>query len=172
MRKHHLRRSHRLHCSRFAFVALSILVSSSMGWTQYGPFSELNGSWTGGGIITFDDGRKERISCKAEYTVTGDGNELGQTLRCAGDTPFDLKSNVIYRGGILSGTWSESNFKAAGQVEGRAGGGHFEIKVRTDTFDAKLELTTYGNVQSVRISSNKEMRDVAIRLVRTNSRTD
>jgi hypothetical protein len=44
------------------------------------------------------------------------------------------------------------------------------MSVHTDDFDANLLLITYGNVQSVVISSNKEMKETSIRLVRSASK--
>jgi hypothetical protein len=145
----------------------TFLLFATASWAQYGPFAELPGNWNGEGKIVFEDGKHERIACKALYVVGADGNELQQNLRCAGSFPIDLKSNVTCRGGSLSGTWSEANSNASGEVQGRAGGGHFEMNVHTDDFDATLVLTTYGNVQSVRISSNKQMKMISIRLVRS-----
>ena|SRR6266849_3651884 len=80
------------------------LLFASEGWAQYGPFAELPGDWLGEGQILLN-GKSERIRCRALYVVSEEGNELRQDLRCATtNNRFHLRTNVIYRGGIVSGT--------------------------------------------------------------------
>ena len=38
-----------------------------------GPFSSFEGNWTGAGVISVDNGSKERLRCKAHYDVGGGG---------------------------------------------------------------------------------------------------
>lgn len=141
------------------------LLLASPSWAQYGPFAELPGNWSGKGQVTFQDGRKGDIRCTALYVVSAEGNELTQTFRCVGsDAPLDLRTNVTYRGGIVSGTWTFAP-NLSGKLEGRAGGGHFAINISMG--NAKLSLVTYGNIQSARLESDTEMREVFIRLVRS-----
>src|SRR5271169_3871502 len=52
---------------------------------QQGVFSRFAGDWSGEGTVKISAGR-ERIRCKAHYTVTPDGTSLEQTLRCASDS--------------------------------------------------------------------------------------
>ena len=119
--------------------------------------------------MTLQNGGSDRIRCQALYVVSADGNDLEQSLRCAGAADqFDLKSAVTYRGGDVFGTWSESGRKISGRLEGRAGGGHFKVDIKGPAFDATLTLVTYGNIQSISIRSNNEVRDISIRLVRSN----
>jgi hypothetical protein len=143
--------------SRTGVLALSLfLMVGSMSWAQYGPFAELPGNWAGEGQTFSGDKKELQLRCRAIYKVSERGNELTQDLLCAdGHSEFHLMTNVNYRGGIVSGTWSEDrSFRKSGKLEGRAAGGHFEVNIIMDDASvATLSLTTYGNIQSARISS-------------------
>jgi hypothetical protein len=173
------RMSYFSYCSRWPkqgqfLIALLLIFGTpcfvSESYPQYGPFAELPGSWSGEGTVEFDDGKQERITCKAFYIVAANGNRLRQSLLCSGSFNINLESSITCRGGVLSGRWREENTSASGELKGRAGGGRFEMSVRTEAFDAKLLLMTYGNVQSVNISSSQKMREISIRLVRSTAR--
>jgi hypothetical protein len=116
------------------------------------PFAAMAGSWSGGGILSTTDGTQERLRCRASYDVGGAGAELRLNLRCASESyNFDLASNVQYRGGAISGSWSEASRNASGTLSGRAAGDRIEALARSESFSADLSLTTRGNRQTVSI---------------------
>jgi hypothetical protein len=125
------------------------------------------GNWSGGGIVTLDDGSTERLRCRATYAVGAGGTGLNQTLTCASDSyKFNLTSNVVSEGGALSGTWSESSRNINGTIEGRGSNGHFQVVASSPGFTASLTLTTQGNRQSVVIKSESAFRMANISLSR------
>jgi hypothetical protein len=116
------------------------------------PFRGLEGSWTGGGVLSTSDGNQERLRCRAAYDVGGAGEQLRLNIRCASDSyNIDLSSDVAYRGGEISGQWSEASHNASGTIEGRAVGNRIEAQARGQTFSAGLSLTTQGRRQTVSI---------------------
>jgi hypothetical protein len=116
------------------------------------PFTAMAGSWSGGGMLNTTDGTQERLRCQASYDVAGTGAELRLNLRCASDSyKFDLASDVQYRGGAISGSWSEATRNASGSISGRAAGDRIEAAARGDNFSANLSLTTRGSRQTVSI---------------------
>jgi hypothetical protein len=116
------------------------------------PFAALAGSWSGGGVVNTSDGRQERLRCRAAYDVAGSGDQLRLNLRCASDSyNFDLAGDVQYRGGAISGSWSEASYNASGTISGRASGDYIEVAARGDNFSANLSLTTRGHRQVVSI---------------------
>lgn len=134
----------------FVAIWIASLVFASAGHADTGPFAGLAGSWTGGGTVSLGNGTKERIRCRATYSVSGEGTGLQQSLRCASDSyRFELSSNVNSQGGQISGTWSEASRNISGQLFGTARAGHFEVVVTSPSFSAKLSLTTQGDRQSV-----------------------
>jgi hypothetical protein len=156
---------------RLIFAAVAFLLASLSGTAGYadpGAFSGLAGNWSGGGTITLDDGSKERIRCRATYAVRADGNAINQALTCASDSfKFNLASNVVAQGTALSGIWSESIRNANGNLEGRGGGGNFQLIASGAGFTANISLTTRGNKQSVVIRSEGAFRVTSISLTRS-----
>jgi hypothetical protein len=117
-----------------------------------GPFTALAGSWSGGGVLNTSDGAQEPLRCRASYDVGGSGAELHLNLRCASASyNFDLASDVQYRGGAISGDWSESSRNASGTISGRAVGDRIEASASGQSFSAGLSLTTRGSRQTVSI---------------------
>jgi len=144
------------------------LLCSSQGHAQTGPFAGMAGVWSGGGTVTLDDGSSERIRCRATYAVGNGGNGLNQSLTCASDSyRFNLSSNVTARGGVLSGTWSESSRNVNGNVEGSGGNGNFQVVASAPGFNANLSIRTAGNRQTVVIRSDGQFRGASITLTRS-----
>src|SRR6266446_5549938 len=116
------------------------------------PFVAMAGSWSGGGVLSTTDGMQERLRCRASYDVAETGTELRLNLKCASESyNFDLASEVQYRGGAISGAWTESSRNASGTLSGRAAGDRIEAAARGENFSANLSLTTRGSRQTVSI---------------------
>ena len=116
------------------------------------PFVAMAGTWSGGGVLNTTDGQQEQLRCRAAYDVAGTGEQLRLNLTCASASyKFDLASEVEYRGGAISGSWSETSRNASGTLSGRASGDHVEAAARGDSFSANLSLTTRGGRQTVSI---------------------
>jgi hypothetical protein len=154
------------------FGVAVFLVASVWGSASYaqsgGAFAGLAGNWSGGGSVTLDDGSSERIRCRAAYAVGAGGNGLQQNLTCASDSyKFNLTTNVIAHGAAVSGTWSETSRNINGNLEGRAGGGNFQLIATAPGFTANITLTTRGNKQSVVIRPDSQFKGASISLSRT-----
>ncbi len=127
------------------------------------PFRAMAGSWTGGGLLSLSNGEQQRLRCRASYDVAGGGDELRLNLRCASD----LASNAAYRGGEISGEWTETTRNASGTLEGRGAGDRIEVAARGQNFAADLSLTTRENRQMVSIHpAGTEIRAVSLALER------
>jgi hypothetical protein len=147
---------------------LVFLASGSAGHAQAGPFAGMAGVWSGGGTVTLDDGSSERIRCRATYAVGGGGAGLNQSLTCASDSyRFNLSSNVVSRGGSLSGSWSETSRGINGSLEGRGSDGNFQVVASAPGFSANISVRTAGNKQSVVIRSDSQFRSASISLSRS-----
>jgi hypothetical protein len=140
------------HLVRAGLLAAAICLPCSTTQAAMSPFTAMAGSWSGGGVLRTNDGGQEPLRCRATYDVAGRGTELRLNLRCASASyQFDLSSEVAYRGGAISGSWTESGRNASGTLSGRAMGDHIEVAARGDSFSANLSLTTRGNHQSISI---------------------
>jgi hypothetical protein len=137
-----------------AFFLTLLLFASAGAHADSGPFAGLAGSWSGAGTISLGNGTRESIRCRAQYSVSAEGNDLQQSLRCASDSyKFDLSSNVVAQGSQLSGNWTESSRNMSGAIMGTARAGQFQVIVTSPSFSANLSLTTRGDRQAVEISA-------------------
>jgi len=155
---------------RLLIAAVAFFVASgSFAYAQTGPFAGMAGAWSGSGTITLDDGSNERIRCRAIYAVGGAGNSgLNLNLTCASDSyKINLSGNVLAQGQALVGTWSEATRNVSGNLEGRGGGGTFQVVASAPAFSAHISLKTQGNKQSIAIRSDSVFRNVSISLSRS-----
>jgi hypothetical protein len=117
------------------------------------PFAALAGTWTGGGTIDLTNDIHEKLRCRANYTHGQGNNSLALAIRCASDNyKFELTSNVVERGGQISGQWSETGYGVSGSITGRVSGGRISAVAKGDSFTAALSVNTSGNRQSVIIT--------------------
>ena len=132
-----------------------------------GPFSALQGTWSGSGAMKKSDGTSERIRCRSAYASTGTVS-LRLGLRCASDAfNFDLAANVINDGGPISGNWSETTRNVNGTIQGRSEGNGRQVQavIQSLLFNANLTMTTRGDRQSILIlSPGTEFPEVSITL--------
>jgi len=138
--------------TRAGLLLAALCLPTSATYAAPSPFSAMAGSWSGSGVLSTSDGNQERLRCRASYDVVGTGTELRLNLRCASQSyNFDLASEVEYRDGAISGSWTEASRNAAGTLSGRANGDRIEAAARGDNFSANLSLTTRGGRQNVSI---------------------
>ncbi len=150
-----------------AVVLFAASLSSPPVHAQAGPFTGMAGRWAGGGSVTLDDGSSERLRCRTSEGVGAGGNALNIQLTCASDSyKFDLAGHVVADHGALTGTWSEASRNINGTLEGRGGGGNFEVTAAAAGFVAGLSISTRGNRQSIAIRSQSGFRGANISLAR------
>ncbi|WP_246787600.1 hypothetical protein [Bradyrhizobium sp. CCBAU 53421] len=139
------------------------VLASTAGHAQSGPFAGMAGTWSGAGSVTLDDGSSERIRCRATYHVGGP--RMTMNLTCASDAyKFNLAADVQAEGSAVSGNWSESSRNVNGSLEGRGGGGNFQVVASAPGFNADISMRTSGNRQSVTIRADSQFRGANITL--------
>ena len=154
---------------RLALFLVALVHSPVPSHAQQRSFAGLSGSWSGGGFLRSASGQRERIRCRANYQVDENGTRLQQSLRCASDSyRFDVSSNIVADGGVLSGSWSETSRNVSGSVSGRVHGGQIHARIDGAGFSANLIVSTRGDRQSVTIESpGHEITEVSVALTRT-----
>jgi hypothetical protein len=148
-----------------ALLTAAVLVSPSIGHAETRPFEGLEGAWSGSGVIASNDGRSERMRCRAQYSVSGGESSLKLRLQCASDSyHFDASSEVVQEsGGAISGNWSEGGSNAGGAVNARAGNGVIVAKIAGPGFTADMRIATKGNHQRVQITpSGAQIKSVSV----------
>jgi hypothetical protein len=152
----------RLTITAVAFFMTSLAVPASYAQSS-GPYAGMAGKWAGAGTVTLDDGSNERIRCRAVYDVAGP--KMDMSLTCASDAyRFNLTANVVDQGGAIVGQWSETSRGITGSLQGRGGGGNFQVTAVTAGFNANIALKTAGNKQSVSIRADSQFRAANISL--------
>ncbi|MGF6433366.1 hypothetical protein ABIE91_008586 [Bradyrhizobium elkanii] len=151
---------------RPAFAAAAFFVialASTTGHAQSGPFAGMAGTWSGAGSVMLDDGSSERIRCRATYHVGGP--RMTMSLTCASDAyKFNLAADVQAEGSAVSGNWSESSRNVSGSLQGRGGGGNFQVVASAPGFNADISMRTTGNKQAVTIRADSQFRGASITL--------
>lgn len=149
-----------------AGLAASYIAAAAPASAQ-SAFAGMHGAWSGSGTIALSDGSKERLRCRASYRVSAGDSTLQQSLRCASDSyKFELSSDVVNEGGRVSGSWSETSRGVSGTLQGRASGGRITVVADSPVFTANITLMTTGKKQSVSITSQGDIRQVSIAMVK------
>jgi hypothetical protein len=144
-----------------AVAALWILVAVALlavpgAALAAGPFAGLDGYWVGTGTVSLRSGTKERMRCKAQYTVNAEGSNLQISLTCDSDSyKFHVKSYVNAAGGSLSGNWSETTRNVSGGLSGRASPGKLQARLNAGgQFGASMAVTLKANQLAVSVTPN------------------
>lgn len=117
------------------------------------PFNALAGNWSGSGQMQLEDGRSERLSCRAYYSPKDGGASMGIALRCASQSyKIELRSSLRYAGGRVSGTWEERSFNVGGAVAGRASAGALSMSF-SGGLTGSMSVNYTGASQRVSISA-------------------
>ena len=128
------------------------------------PFNELAGNWSGGGQIRLDNGRTERLSCRAFYSPKEGGAAMGVALRCASSSyKIELRSSLRYAGGRVSGTWEERSYNVGGSVTGRASSGSLNVSF-SGGLNGSMSVSYGGASQRVSINAGGGLSSVSVSL--------
>jgi hypothetical protein len=152
----------------FALVWFALASVPVLAQPDESPFTALQGSWAGTGVISMSNGTKERIRCNAAHHLGASSSELALELTCASDSyKFNLQSQVTNRAGAISGNWFETTRATGGAIVGRIAGSAINVRAEGSSFNAILTITTKADRQAISIQSpGSEMSDVAITLTR------
>lgn len=132
-----------------AAMALSAEPSSAAAES---PFGTLAGTWSGSGTAQFDGGKTESLRCKGYYTNSGASN-LGLSIRCANaSAKVELRANLVYANGSVSGNWEERTYNQSGTVAGKASANKISLAI-TGGIDGKMSVSIAGRQHSVIVST-------------------
>jgi hypothetical protein len=86
------------------------------------------------------------------YVVNITGKAVQQNILCTSDSyRLEISSKLIAEGGSLSGSWAETTRSVSGTVSGRASGAEILANVAGSGFTARLDMSTHGDSQSIRL---------------------
>ena len=140
-----------------AFLATALL-AACVGLTTMAqanaqsPFMALSGNWSGQGKVRFTGGSSEAVTCKAYYSPKEAGTSLGVAILCASpSSKIELRAQLKYEGGKVTGKWEERTYNAAGAVEGQASSNKISVSIVGGGLTGTMAVDVNGASQSVQI---------------------
>lgn len=117
------------------------------------PFDSLAGTWSGSGTASFDGGKTESLRCKGYYTNGGGGANLGLSIRCANaSAKVELRANLSYANGNVSGDWEERTYNQSGTVAGKASSNKITLAI-SGGISGTMQVSFSGGSQQVSVST-------------------
>jgi len=154
--------------SGLTIVAMgTAIMIGAAGTAVAGPFDGLPGKWSGTGVVTYSDGTKERLQCSVKYEQA-DPNSVTQAVACTSDS-YNFRINAFYKSNTngLVGHWSETVMQVSGSLTGTVSDGHILGNLRGPGFQARVNVDTKGNQQTVTVvTADQKISQVAIAVKR------
>jgi hypothetical protein len=145
--------------SRFAicgtFVALALFgLAPTTATAADSPFHSLAGTWNGSGTASFDGGKTESLRCKGYYTNGTGGTNLGLSIRCANaSAKVELRANLNYADGNVSGDWEERTYNQSGTVTGKATSNKLNLAINGG-IQGSMTVSVAGGNHSVNVATS------------------
>lgn len=115
------------------------------------PFGSLAGTWNGSGTAKFEGGKTESLRCKGYYT--NGGANLGLSIRCANaSAKVELRANLAYNNGAVSGSWEERTYNQSGTVSGKATSNKLNLAI-SGGIQGSMSININGGGHSVAVST-------------------
>lgn len=101
----------------------------------------LEGSWRGGGSVSFASGQRERAQCRARYRRAS-GNSYTLTATCATASGRATQTAVVRQvgGNSYQGTFHNSEYNVSGTIFITVAGNRQTVRLTGDAGSASLDL--------------------------------
>ena len=141
---------------RLVFALLVAAGQALSGWPasaeEPSPFAKVMGRWLGEGRLGIRDGITEQVKCRATYVVSGQGEQVRQTIRCATDSSsVEVQSTVAHASGKLTGTWRELSRDWSGELTGTVTAHGFKVAVKGAELNANMDIIVRDTRQIIEI---------------------
>jgi hypothetical protein len=134
-------------------AAVVVTVGAASSVKAESPFGVLTGTWSGAGQVRFTGGSSEALKCRAYYTPK-DATNMGLAIRCASTSAkIELRANLAYDGGKVTGSWEERTFNASGNVTGQATASKLNLAIQGGGFSGSMAVGINGGSQTVSIQT-------------------
>jgi hypothetical protein len=141
---------------RLPILAAAVLCMSALAPVQAAdnPFQSLAGTWNGSGTANFEGGTKESLRCKGYYTNGSGGANLGLSIRCANaSAKVELRANLNYANGAVTGEWEERTYNQSGTVNGKASSNKLTLAI-SGGIQGSMAVSVGGKSHSVNVSTS------------------
>ncbi len=102
--------------------------------------SSIGGAWSGGGLVVYSDGRRERASCRAHYS--GGWSNVSLTARCATPSGSIDQTASLRRIGpnSYSGSFFNPQYNVSGSIRITVNGNAQSVSLHSESGSASLTL--------------------------------
>lgn len=139
-----------------ALAIATLIAATALGGTSAAaenPFPSLVGTWSGSGVAQMEGGKTESLRCKGYYTSGSGGAALGLSIRCANaSAKVELRANLNYANGAVSGDWEERTYNQSGTVTGKANSSKISLAI-TGGIQGSMSVSLGGSRHSVSVST-------------------
>ena len=105
------------------------------------------------GTAQFEGGTTESLRCKGYYTSGSGGAALGLSIRCANaSAKVELRANLNYANGTVSGDWEERTYNQSGTVSGKANANKISLAI-SGGISGSMSVSLSGSRHSVNVST-------------------
>ena len=127
----------------FALAALALIASvPATGLPAKKPSAGLEGSWSGGGTVSFASGSTERARCRAYYRRAGStGYTLNATCATASGRASQTASVRQVAENRYAGTFFNSEYGISGVISITLHGRSQTVRLRSDSGSAVISLS-------------------------------
>jgi hypothetical protein len=103
--------------------------------------ASLEGSWRGGGSVSFASGQRERAQCRAQYRRAS-GNSYTLTATCATASGRATQTAVVRQvgGNSYQGTFHNSEYNVSGTIFVTVAGNRQTVRLTGEAGSASLDL--------------------------------
>lgn len=138
----------------FVAAALGLVgLAGSASAAADNPFSSLAGTWNGSGTARLQGGKSESLRCKGYYTNGSGGTTLGLSIRCANaSTKVELRANLNYTNGAVTGDWEERTYNQSGTVTGKATSNRLNLAI-SGGIQGTLSVSVAGSSHQVAVTT-------------------
>jgi hypothetical protein len=134
-----------------ALIAGGVFIAPALAADN--PFNTLAGTWNGSGTARFEGGTTESLRCKGYYTNGSGGANLGLSIRCANaSAKVELRANLNYADGSVSGDWEERTYNQSGTVTGKASANKINLAI-SGGIEGQMSVSVAGGSHSVSVST-------------------
>ncbi len=129
----------RSHTGKFGLALAATLAVSSVALPE-ARAEGLAGSWSGGGVVTYASGQRERARCQAHYS--GGGGAVSVTATCATPSGSVSQSARLRRVGANSyaGSFFNGQYNTSGSIYVTVHGNSQSVSLRSQSGSASLTL--------------------------------
>ncbi len=143
-------------------LCLALSPTFTLAQSPTSPLSTLPGRWSGQATLYYADNSKETMHCTSTYFV--EGSSVRQNIRCSNsNNNISLRSRLSISGVEVRGQWEEEKYGIRGQANGKMAAAGFDLRIQSDTFNARMAVRTQARRQTVDIEAvNSAVRRILI----------